>query len=104
MSEHSLLTLSNQLADAVAGVAPSVVQVHGRRRPASGIVYANDVVLTTMRAIGREDGLRVRTPDGRAIDAELAGWDPTTTLAVLRAPGLGVDAAVVSKTAARFGH
>ena len=38
------------------------VQVQGRRRPATGLVYADEVVLTTMRALGREDGLRVRRP------------------------------------------
>ena len=59
MSETTLLTVSNQMADAVAAAAPSVVQVQGRRRPASGVVYARDVVLTTARALGREDGLAV---------------------------------------------
>jgi regulatory LuxR family protein len=55
--------LSNQFADAVASAAPSVVQVVGRRRPASGLVYANEAVLTTMSAIRREDGLQVRRDD-----------------------------------------
>ena len=59
--------LSTQFADLVDAAAPSVVQVQGRRRPASGIVYSPDVVLTTMRALGREDGLRVRRHDGRAV-------------------------------------
>jgi S1-C subfamily serine protease len=100
----SLTALSNQLADAVAAAAPSVVQVQGRRRPASGIVYAPDTVVTTARAIGREDGLTVRTPDGRALEAELTGWDPATHLVVLKAPGLHTPAATPSSTAARVGH
>jgi len=104
MSDSPLLHLSNQLADAVAAVAPSVVQVHGRRRPASGLVYAPDVVVTSMRALGREDGLQVRAGDGRTIDGELAGWDPATGLAVLRAPGLGAEPVRVSETPARVGH
>src|SRR5437773_5227170 len=104
MSETTLLTVSNQMADAVAAAAPSVVQVQGRRRPASGVVYAADVVLTTVRALGREDGLRVRTHDGRALDAELAGWDPATGLAVLRAASLGVASATAAETPARVGH
>ena len=83
-----LTDLSTQLADAVAGATPSVVQVQGRRRPATGIVYGTGVVVTTMRALGREDGLRVREHDGRLCDAELAGWDPTTSVAVLRVPDL----------------
>ena len=87
MTTDLLTTFSNQLADAVAAAAPSVVQVQGRRRPASGLVYADNVVLTTVRALGREDGLHVRRDDGATLDAELAGWDPTTSLAVLRVAG-----------------
>src|SRR5262249_14248279 len=77
------------LADAVAAAAPSVVQVYGHRRPATGVIYADGVVVTTARALGREDGLHARRADGTVLDAELAGWDPATGLAVLRAPGLG---------------
>ena len=87
--------ISEALADAAEAAAGSVVQVHGRRQPASGVVYAADVVVTTMRVIGREDGVVVRTPDGREIAAELAGWDPASRIAVLRVPGLGVTPATV---------
>ena len=104
MPESPLTAFSNQLADAVAAAAKSVVQVHGRRQPASGIAFAPDVVITTTRAVGGEDGLTVRTPDGRTIDAELAGWDPATHLVALRAPGLDVPAAAVSTTPPRVGH
>ena len=104
MTTELLTTFSNQLADIVAAAAPSVVQVQGRRRPASGLVYAADVVLTTARALGREDGLRVRRADGAALDAELAGWDPTTGLAALRVPGLGGSPIVLSTAPARVGH
>jgi len=99
-----LSSFSNQLADAVAAASPSVVQVQGRRRPASGLVYADGVVLTTVRALGREDGLHVRRDDGQTLDAQLAGWDPTTSLAVLRVAGLGVGAIAPSTATARVGH
>jgi S1-C subfamily serine protease len=88
----------------VDAVAASVVQVQARRRPASGVVYAPDIVLTTARALGREDGIRVRTGDGRDVDAELGGWDPATGLVVLRAPNLGAPAARAATTAVRVGH
>jgi S1-C subfamily serine protease len=91
-TESSFASLSNQMADVVAAAADSVVQVQGRRRPASGLIYSEDVVLTTARALGREDGLRVRRPDGETLEAQLAGWDPTTSLAVLRVAGLGLPA------------
>ena len=104
MTTDLLTPFSNQLADAVAVAVPSVVQVQGRRRPASGLVYADNVVLTTVRALGREDGLRVRRDDGRAFDAELAGWDPTTSLAVLRVSDLHAPAIAPSTLNPRVGH
>jgi len=104
MSNDLLTSFSNQLADAVDRIAPAVVQVQGRRRPASGLVYADNVVLTTVRALGREDGLHVRRHDGETLDAELAGWDPTTTLAVLRVAGLGAKPIAPAKVPARVGH
>jgi S1-C subfamily serine protease len=99
-----LTQLSNQMADVVASVASSVVQVQGRHRPASGLVYAENVVVTTMRAIGREDGLRVRQHDGAVLDAELAGWDATTSLAILRVNGLNAPSLTLSSTPPRVGH
>src|SRR5256884_1012321 len=104
MTSDLLTSFSNQLADAVAVAVPSVVQVQGRRRPASGLVYADDVVLTMVRALGREDGLRVRRDDGQALDAEVAGWNRTPSLAVLRVAGLGVKPIAPAPSSARVGH
>ena len=104
MNTDLLTTFSNQLADAVSSASPSVVQVQGRRRPASGLVYADNVVLTTVRALGREDGLHVRRDDGTTLDAELAGWDPTTSLAVLRVPGLETTPLAPAAASPRVGH
>ena len=104
MANDLLTSFSTQLADTVAGASPSVVQVQGRRSPASGVVYANDVVLTTVGALGREDHLQVRRDDGRALDAELTGWDPTTSLAVLRAEGLEGSPFVPSTVPPRVGN
>jgi S1-C subfamily serine protease len=104
MTTELLPTLSNALADAVAATAPAVVQVQGRRRPASGLAYAADVVLTMVRVLGREDGLRVRRPDGETLEAELVGWDPTTGLAVLRVPGMNAKPIQPAAAAARVGH
>jgi S1-C subfamily serine protease len=103
-TQSALTTLSNDLADAVASASPSVVQVHGRRRPASGVVYQQDVVVTSARALGREDGLHVRRADGTVFDAELAGWDPATGLAVLRVGGLGTTPIEASAAAPRVGN
>ena len=104
MTTDLLTTVSDQLADAVAAASPSVVQVQGRRRPASGLVYAENVVLTTVRALGRDDGLHVRCDDGRTLDAELAGWDPSTGLAVLRVADLGAKPIAPAAASPRVGH
>jgi S1-C subfamily serine protease len=99
-----LIDISNQLADAAAAAAPSVVQVQGRRRAASGVVYAQGTVVTTLRALGREDGIHVRGSQGDAVDAELAAWDPATSLALLKAPALVAPPIKVATQQARVGH
>ena len=99
----ALTSISNAFADVVDATAGSVVQVHGHRRAASGVVYSHEVVATLARTLGREDGLHVKQPDGTVLDAELAGWDPATSLAVLRVPGL-TAAPVKTGPAARVGH
>jgi S1-C subfamily serine protease len=96
--------LSTQMADAVDAVTSSVVQVQGRRRPASGLVHSDGIVLTTMRAIGSDDGLHIRRPDGTVLDAELVGWDPTTTLGVLRVKDLGLSPVRLSSAPSRVGN
>ena len=104
MDTNTLTALSQQMANVVEAIAPSVVQVHGRRRPISGLAYASDTVVTSARALGREDGAKVTAPDGRVTTAELAGWDPANGLAVLRAEGLGLAPAAVAESPARVGH
>lgn len=104
MSEISLLSLSNSVADIVAAVAPKVVQVQGHRAPVSGVVYSSDAVLTNARALGRGDGLQVRRHDGSTLAAELQGWDPATGLALLRVNGLETDPLEAADEAARVGN
>jgi serine protease Do len=84
MTTSSLLSLSNELADLSAANAPAIVQVLGARRPASGVIHGPDTILTTGRAIGREDRVRVKIGDTPAVDAEMVGWDAATGIAVIR--------------------
>jgi S1-C subfamily serine protease len=104
MVANTLTAFSEQIADAVAAVAPSVVQVQGRRRPVSGVAYANNIVVTTARALGRDDGIVVKAADGRSAAAELAGWDPGSGLAVLKVEGLALTPAEVSDVTPRVGQ
>lgn len=103
MTTSTLVDLSHAWADLVERAAPSIVQVNGRRRPASGVIFQPGLVLTTMRATGGEDGLRVRSHDDRTIDATLAGWDPATGLALLEAAGLEGAAATPTTERIRTG-
>jgi S1-C subfamily serine protease len=102
--DTGLISLSNTVADIVDAASSSVVQVHGRRRPVSGVVYAEGVVVTLARALGRENGLHVRSADGSLFEAELAGWDPATGLVVLRVAGLRASALSPSAVPTRVGH
>jgi S1-C subfamily serine protease len=80
-----LTALSDAMVLAVEKAAGSTVLVNARHRfPASGIIYAADLVLTANHAVEREDGIRVGLPDGSEIGASLAGRDPGSDLALLR--------------------
>ena len=93
----ALSALSNQMADAVERVAKSIVTVFGRdRQSATGIVYANELVLTADHVLERDDNLSVATADGKKLAAQLIGRDPTTDLAVLRVAGLSAPSAAAS--------
>ena len=60
MANTTLSALSDELGNLAAAGAAPVLQVLGARRPASGVVYGPDTIVTMARAIGREDGLRIR--------------------------------------------
>jgi serine protease Do len=105
MPNITLATLSNDLADLAAAGAGCVVQVLGSGRPASGVVHGADTIITTARALGRDDGLRIRVAGAEASEAELVGWDPATGIAVLRTPGaINVQSPSIAETEPRPGQ
>ena len=84
----SLIDLSAACEQVARDATASVVQVHGRRRPASGIVIAPERVVTTSHSVEWEDQTRVRTADGRLLAAQVAGRDAQLDLVLLRVPTL----------------
>lgn len=103
--EELLGALSDGLADAVAKVEPAVVRVYGRRRrSASGVVYADGLVLTASHSLERDEDLSVGLADGGTCEARLLGRDPSTDLAVLGVEGLGAGAATAAQGEARVGQ
>ncbi len=85
-NENNIVTnFSDAMADAVEKAVSSVVLVDGRQRlPASGILYAADLVLTADHVLERDEDIRVTLADGKEITAEVAGRDPSSDLAVLK--------------------
>lgn len=82
---NPLTEFSNGLTDAVETAGTSTVTVDARKRyPASGIAYAEDLVLTADHVITREEDIKVVLPDGSSLAATIAGRDPGSDLAVLR--------------------
>ena len=80
-----LTEFSNGLTTAVENAGASTVTVDARKRyPASGIAYAQDLVLTADHVVTREEDIKVFLPDGKSIAATIAGRDPGSDLAVLR--------------------
>ena len=84
--ENPLIALSIELAATADRAGRSVVAVNARwRNSSSGVIWRKDVLVTADHTIRREEEIRVTLPDGRNVVAELAGRDPGTDLAVLKA-------------------
>jgi len=81
-------SLSNEISAAVEQVAPSIVQVHGRRRVAAGLVVAENIVVTP--AAVDDDKVAVRAGNGQAVEGVVLGRIGHMGLTVLRIDGLGL--------------
>src|SRR6202158_4638834 len=101
----TLSVLSREIAELVGRLGPSVVRVDGRRgEPATGIIWADDLVLTADHVLEHEDAIQV-TGSAATVKASVAGRDPGTDLALLRADGLnGLTASAGRSTDVRTGH
>src|SRR4030095_6877814 len=105
MSNNVLVELSDALADAAekAGNAPVLVNAR-RRMPASGIVYAPDLILTADHIIEREDGIKVILASGAEVSARVAGRDAGSDVAVLKLEQAVETVAEATKSPARLGQ
>src|SRR3972149_8971180 len=82
---NPLADFSNALTCAVEKAAASTLLVDARKRsPASGIAYAEDLVLTADHVVTREEDIKAGLPDGKTLTTTLAGRDPGSDLALLR--------------------
>src|SRR5919106_5564901 len=82
---NTLKEFSEGLSAAVEKGGSSTILVDARKRyPASGIAYAEDLILTADHVVTREENIKVITPDGKSLNATIAGRDPGSDLALLR--------------------
>ncbi len=102
----SLAAFSEQLAALAALGATRTVAVHGRDgRARSGLLWADGLVVTAEEALERDDEITVTLPNGERVAATLAGRDPGTDIALLRAEtGSVPDLATAPPAALAAGH
>ncbi|MCB4820293.1 S1C family serine protease [Roseicella aerolata] len=101
-----LAAFSDRLAMLAAEAAARVVSVHGRGgRARSGLLWAEGLVVTAEEALEHDDELSLTLPDGREVPASLAGRDPGTDVALLKAETGGfVPLAAAPPAALAAGH
>ncbi|MGB3788537.1 MAG: trypsin-like peptidase domain-containing protein [Phormidesmis sp.] len=96
----ALETLSQDLSDIITRTSRSVVSVRGKRSAGTGIHWKQGIIVTSCEALSAqasfEDSLKISSPDGQTVDAELLGADPTTDVALLSLPdSMDLPAAVL---------
>ena len=85
---NALSAFSEGLATAVATAGQSVVRVEARQRQAaSGIMWAQGLVVTADHVVEREDNISIGLPNGERVAATLVGRAPDNDLALLRLSG-----------------
>lgn len=100
-----LQELSKDLAELVEASAQSVLRVDARRRlPASGIAWAEDLIVCAHHAVEFEDDISIGAPDGKRLRAALIGRDPRIDLALLRVEGSLKPADWAAKDELRAGN
>ena len=106
-------SLEQTIIRAVRQVSPAVVLVETGQGSGSGVVVRRDgVVLSNAHVVGGARTVRVTLADGRTVDGQVLGRDPTVDVAVVRIPvqdaptaPLGdSDRLVVGQTAIAIGN
>ncbi|NJM89087.1 MAG: serine protease, partial [Hydrococcus sp. RU_2_2] len=72
-TESNLAALSQNLAEIVDRVGPSIVGVNARRFSSSGIHWRSGIIVTSNETIRREEDITVTLSDNRTIPVTLIG-------------------------------
>jgi S1-C subfamily serine protease len=79
-----LMAMSAASEAVVAAAAARVVRVEGGGRAQSGIVWGAGQIVTAEETLAAEERVAVVLPCGDRVEAEIAGRDPSTDVALLR--------------------
>jgi S1-C subfamily serine protease len=82
---EALAALSRATAAAVAAAATRVVRLEQAGRRLSGLAWSDGLIVTAEECLAADEGVTATLPDGSRVPAELAGRDPSTDVALLRA-------------------
>jgi S1-C subfamily serine protease len=93
-----LTDFSNNLTSAVEKGGAGTILVDARKRyPASGIAYAEDLILTADHVVKHDEDIKVILPNGKESKAAIAGRDPGSDLALLRLTDKALKPATTSE-------
>ena len=100
---NSLVTFSNELADAVERAGKSVITVlEGGREGVSATVWRDGIAITAEHTIRGLDEVTVLLPSGTKAKARVAGRDHGTDIAILEVPGVPA-VAIADESQSRVG-
>ena len=104
-SESPLASLSDAIAELVAGASTPVVAVQGRRSMySSGVLWKEGIVVSAAHTIRRDEDIAVTLAEGSLAKAKLVGKDPGSDLAVLSLePASGSPVKNAASDAVRIG-
>jgi S1-C subfamily serine protease len=89
--------ISQQNSKLIEVVRKNVVAVEGRPRVASsGLIWKKEIIITALHTLRRNEGITIRSDDGKHQNAAIVGKDRATDIAVLRVDGL--EATEISTT------
>lgn len=88
-----LSDLSKAISTALGAVAPSIVAVGSKGHRCSGFVWRPGLIVTADEALADDGRIEVKWHGGEIVEAQLAGRDAATDVALLRVPNAGVPAA-----------
>ncbi len=100
------IELSEASAAAVEKAGPAVLRVEARRRgPSSGLAWSADgVIVAAHHNVEWDEDIAIGLADGSTAQANVVGRDPTTDVAVLRAPVSGLAVPDWRKDGVKAGH